>query len=150
MIDRERALAKITTIDRCLARIADVRGERRKALLPVDVEDIASLNLQRAIQAAVDLATHIVSAEGYGTPDSTAGVFLLLQQRDVIDADLANRLKRMVGFRNIAVHEYQTVDPAILESILERHLGDLRVLVNQVTERFELDASRTSGEIPGQ
>ncbi|HBL27745.1 MAG TPA: hypothetical protein DD490_12985 [Acidobacteria bacterium] len=52
MIDRDRVLAKIATIDRCLARIAEVRGARRQDLLPVDVEDIASLNLQRAIQAA--------------------------------------------------------------------------------------------------
>lgn len=139
MIDRDRVMAKITTIERCLARIAEVRGERRKDLLPVDVEDIASLNLQRAIQAAVDLATHIASSEGYGTPDSTAGVFTLLQQRGVIEADLATRLRRMVGFRNIAVHEYQTVDPAILESILERHLGDLRILTTQVLDHFRLD-----------
>lgn len=139
MIDRDLALAKIATTDRCLARIAEVRGERRKDLLPVDVEDIASLNLQRAIQAAIDLANHIISAEGYGTPDSTAAVFTLLQQRGVIEADLAGRLRKMVGFRNIAVHEYQTVDPAILESILARHLGDLRALVSQVSERFGLD-----------
>jgi uncharacterized protein YutE (UPF0331/DUF86 family) len=109
----------------------------------VDVEDIASLNLQRAIQAAIDLATHIISAEGYGTADSTAGVFTLLHQQGVIDADLATRLKRMVGFRNIAVHEYQTVNPAILESILDRHLGDLKALANQAIERFGLDETAT-------
>jgi len=139
MIDRDRVLAKIATVDRCLARIEEVRGERRKELLPVDVEDIASLNLQRAIQAAIDLATHLVAAEGYGVPDSAAGVFTLLQQRGLLGADLTTRLKRMVGFRNIAVHEYQTVDPAILESILARHLGDLRELAGEVTERFGLD-----------
>jgi uncharacterized protein YutE (UPF0331/DUF86 family) len=138
MVDRERVMAKITTIERCLARIAEVRGERQD-LLPVDVEDIASLNLQRAIWAAVGIATHISSAEGYGSPHSTAGVFTLLQQRGVIEADLATRLRRMVGFRNIAVHEYQTVDPAILESILERHLGDLRILTTQVLDHFGLD-----------
>jgi uncharacterized protein YutE (UPF0331/DUF86 family) len=139
VIDRDLVLARIATIDRCLARIAEVRGERRQDLLPVDVEDIASLNLQRAIQAAVDLANHIISTEGYGTPDSTAGVFTLLQQRGVLEADLATRLRKMVGFRNIAVHEYQTLDPAILESILERHLGDLRSLAGRVIELFGLD-----------
>lgn len=138
MIDRDRVLAKIATIDRCLERIAEVRGERRKDLLPVDIDDIASLNLQRAIQAAIDLAANVISTEGYGTPDSTAGVFALLQQRGVIDADLAIRLRRMVGFRNIAVHEYQTVDPAILESILEHHLGDLKALAGRVIEHFGL------------
>lgn len=139
MVEREKLTAKIAVIDRCLARIAEVRGERRKDLLPIDVEDIASLNLQRAIQAAIDLANHVASSEAYGTPDSTAGVFTLLQQKGVIDAELAGRLRRMVGFRNIAVHEYQTVDPAILEAILERHLGDLRTLGAQVTELFHLE-----------
>ncbi len=139
MVEREKLTAKIAVIDRCLARIAEVRGDRRKDLLPIDVEDIASLNLQRAIQAAIDLANHVTSSEAYGTPDSTAGVFTLLQQNSVIDAELAGRLRRMVGFRNIAVHEYQTVDPAILEAILERHLGDLRTLGAQVTEFFGLE-----------
>ncbi len=128
--------AKIATIDRCLARIAEVRGGRRPELLPVDIDDISSLNLQRAIQAAIDLASHLVSAEGYGTPDSVGGVFALLHERGVIDADLAARLRRMVGFRNIAVHEYQTLDPAILDAILDRHLGDLKTLARQIVDRF--------------
>lgn len=132
-------MAKIAVIDRCLARIADVRGKRRKDLLPLDVDDIASLNLQRAIQAAIDLAYHIVAVESYGTPDSTAAVFTLLQQRGILPEELAGKLRRMVGFRNIAVHEYQTVNPEILESILERHLGDLRELGSRVIEAFGLD-----------
>jgi uncharacterized protein YutE (UPF0331/DUF86 family) len=141
LVEREKLTAKIAVIDRCLARIAEVRGERRKDLLPIDVEDIASLNLQRAIQAAIDLATHVSSSEGYGTPDSTAAVFTLLERNGVIDAELAGRLRRMVGFRNIAVHEYQTVDPSILEAILERHLSDLRILGTRVVERFGLEPS---------
>lgn len=141
MVDREKLTAKIAVIDRCLARIAEVRGERRKDLLPIDVEDIASLNLQRGIQAAIDLANHVASSEGYGTPDSTAAVFTLLERNGVIDADLAGRLRRMVGFRNIAVHEYQTVDPAILEAILEKHVSDLRTLGTRVIERFGLEST---------
>ncbi|HYN21682.1 MAG TPA: DUF86 domain-containing protein [Thermoanaerobaculia bacterium] len=137
MVDRDKLTAKIAVIDRCMARIGEVRGESRKDLLPIDVEDIATLNLQRAIQAAIDLANHVAAAEGYGTPDSMAGVFALLQIRGVIDAELAGRLRRMVGFRNIAVHEYQTVDPEILEAILERHLGDLRVFGSKVIEFFD-------------
>lgn len=100
------------------------------------MDDIASLNLQRAIQAAIDLANYIAATEGYGTPDSTAAVFTLLQQRGILDEELAGKLRRMVGFRNIAVHEYQIVNPAILQAILERHLGDLRVLGSRIFEVF--------------
>ena len=136
MVDRDVVLAKLATIDRCLARIAETRAERRPALLPVDVDDIVLLNLQRAIQAAIDLATHVVATEGYGLPESVADAFSLLAGRGVIDADHAQRLRRTVGFRNIAIHEYQALDPSIVEAIVTRHLGDLRELAARVVQRF--------------
>jgi len=138
VLDRDVVTTKMAVIDRCLSRIQEVRGERREELLPIDVEDITALNLQRAVQAAIDLATHVVSAEGYGTPDSAAGVFTLLEQRGVIDQSLAGRLRKMVGFRNIAIHDYQAVDPDIIESILDRHLDDLRSLGTRITNFFRL------------
>jgi uncharacterized protein YutE (UPF0331/DUF86 family) len=136
MVDRDVVTAKLSVIERCLSRIGEVRGRRRAELQPVDVDDITALNLQRAVQAAIDLATHVVAAEEYGTPDSTAAVFTLLEQRGVVDPDLAARLRRMVGFRNIAIHDYRAVDPAIVEAIVERHLDDLRALGGRIARRF--------------
>ncbi|HEX9944164.1 MAG TPA: DUF86 domain-containing protein [Thermoanaerobaculia bacterium] len=138
MVDRDVVTAKLAVIERCIARIQDVQGQRKKDLLPIDVDDITALNLQRAVQAAIDLATHVVAAEGYGTPDSTADAFALLERRAVIDSELAGRLRRMVGFRNIAIHEYQSLDPAIIERIVDRHLGDLRELGARIVDAFGL------------
>ena len=138
MVDRDVVTAKIAAIDRCLSRIAEVRGERRSALLQVDVDDITALNLQRAVQAAIDLASHVVATEGYGLPDTAAGVFTLLAERGVLDGDLAERLRRMVGFRNVAIHEYQALDSEIVESIVQRHLGDLQALSARIVEKFGL------------
>ena len=138
MVDRDVVMAKVATIDRCLARIAQVRGERRAVLLPVDVEDIVLLNVQRAVQAAIDLASHVVAAEGYGLPDSPAGAFALLEAQGVLGAELAERMRRMVGFRNIAVHEYQALDPDIVEAIVTRHLDALRLFCARVMQRFAI------------
>ena len=138
MVDRDVALAKIATIDRCLQRIADVRGQRRAALLPVDVEDIVLLNLQRAVQAAIDLAAHVVATEAYGLPASVADAFSLLEGQGVLDALLAERLRRMVGFRNILIHNYRAVDPAIVETIIARRLDDLRAFSARIVERYGL------------
>ena len=148
MVDRDVVLAKIAAIDHCLRRIAEVRGPRRAVLLPLEAEEIVELNLQRAIQAAIDLAAHIVSTEGYGLPDSVAGTFILLEQRAVIDARLAGQLRRMVGFRNIAVHEYETLDPAIVARIVEERLGDLRALTSRVVERFGTDLGMPDTSTP--
>ena len=128
--------AKVATIDRCLQRIAEARGERRAVLLPIEIDDIVALNLQRAVQAAIDLATHVVSSEGYALPDSVAGFFSVLEGHGILEAALAERLRRMVGFRNIAIHDYQVLDTAIVEAIVTRHLDDLRRLAARVVERF--------------
>src|SRR6185312_2223464 len=113
MVERDVVLAKIAVIDRCLARIAEIRARRGGALLPVDVEDITVLSLTRATQAAIDLAAHVVATEGYGLPSGVAETFSLLEQHGVLEAALAARLRKMVGFRNLAVHDYQTIDPRI-------------------------------------
>jgi len=39
VVDRDVVIAKVATIDRCLRRIAETRGERRAVLLPIEVED---------------------------------------------------------------------------------------------------------------
>lgn len=138
MVDRDVVLAKVATIDRCLGRIAQTRGERRAVLLPVEVEDLVILNLQRAVQAAIDLATHAVTTEAYGLPDSVASSFSILERHGVLDAELARRLRGMVGFRNVAIHDYQAIDPAIVESILSRHLDDLRAFAARIVERYAI------------
>lgn len=138
MVERDVALGKIATLDRCLQRIAEVRGERRADLTPVGVDDIVLLNLQRAVQAAIDLATHIVATEGYGLAGSVAENFTLLEQQGILAPELAAQLRRMVGFRNIAVHNYQDLDPRIVEAIVTRHLGDLSSFSARVVQRFGL------------
>ena len=138
MVETDVVLAKVAAIDRCLARIADVRGERGTGLLPVDVEDIIAVNLQRAVQASLDLAAHVVATEGLGLPTDLADTFTLLEKNGYVGAELAGRLRKMVGFRNIAVHQYERLDPAIVESIVTKHLADLTDLCRAILTRFRI------------
>lgn len=141
--DRDVVTAKLAVVERCLARIADVHGDQGKQhLRPLDIEDITAINLQRAIQAAIDLALHVIASEGYGTPESAADSFTLLERQGILGRDLASRLRRMVGFRNISIHDYQSINPAIMEAILDRHLGDLRTFGESIVEAFRLRGER--------
>ena len=105
---------------------------------PIDAEDITVLNLQRAVQATIDLAAHVVSTVGYGLPGTVGESFILLEKQGLITSDLAERLRKMVGFRNIVVHHYETINPQIVEAIISKHLGDLRELSRIVVEHFGL------------
>lgn len=136
----DAALAKLASIERCLHRIRSVTRGDPEAVEDLDVEEIVVLNLQRAIQAVLDLAAHIISGRQWGLPDSLKAHFRILTDRRVIDPDLSSRLQAMVGFRNIAVHEYDRLDRDILKSILANHLVDLEKFSRAIKSRLAADS----------
>ena len=116
-------LAKATIIERYLHRIDTEYQDDPERLENFTHQDAIVLNLQRSCQAAIDMAMHIVARDHLGVPAASAEAFDLLANAECIDAGLAKRMRGMVGFRNIAVHEYQKLDLAILQAVIE-HGGD--------------------------
>lgn len=116
---------KVATIERCVARARE-EYERDPATFTSDFtrQDAAILNIQRACEAALDMGQHLIRRERLGVPQSARDVFVLLAQGGWIDGALADALKRMVGFRNIAVHQYQALQLPITVSIITSHLGE--------------------------
>ena len=120
------SLNKAATIERCLARIRVVYGgEPFHLTTDLTRQESILLNLQRACEAAIDLAMHRVRRDKLGIPQDSRDAFDLLVRAGSLDPALADGLKRMVGFRNIAVHDYVRLDLEIVRAILERHLVDI-------------------------
>ena len=132
-------LRKLANAERCLARIRQVTGGDPDTLDDLDIEEIVTLNLQRAIQSSIDLAAHLISRNNWGLPDTLRGHFSILSRQGVIPALLLPNLQAMVGFRNIAVHEYETLDVRILKAIVRDHLEDLDAYLDHV-RRFVASA----------
>lgn len=135
MPDSDILLAKIAAIERCLRRIAETTGGDPASLDNLDKQDIFVLNLQRAIQSAIDLAAHVVAVEKLGLPETVRGHFALLREARILSEPLGRRMEAMVGFRNIAIHNYQALDPAILKAILRERLPDLDAFAAVLVER---------------
>jgi uncharacterized protein YutE (UPF0331/DUF86 family) len=119
-------LNKTTTIERCLKRIHEVYEGNPENLKDFTKQDSIVLNIQRACEASIDLAMHVVSDRKLGVPKTSREAFKLLQEAGMIEVDLAKTLMNMVGFRNIAVHDYQALELGILESILNNHIDDFK------------------------
>jgi len=134
--DNDIILEKTGNIQRCLHRIKEVTQLNPERLEVIDVQDIFVLNLQRAIQSAIDLANHIISSEGWGLPRTLKESFETLAKKKVINQPLATQLKKMVGFRNIAIHDYSKIDVNILKSILKTHLVDLERFYMAILQAF--------------
>jgi uncharacterized protein YutE (UPF0331/DUF86 family) len=116
---------KAAIIERCVARVREeYAGDERNLTENITRQDSILLNLQRACEASIDLAMHVVRRRRLGVPQETRDAFRLLQESGVIPAELADRLMRMVGFRNVALHDYRRLDLQIVKSVVTSRLDD--------------------------
>lgn len=116
---------KAASIERCVARAREEYDKEPSTfMLDFTRQDAAILNIQRACEAALDMGQHLIRRERLGVPQSARDVFELLHRGGWLEASLLPVMKNMVGFRNIAVHEYQTLQLPITVSIITQHLGD--------------------------
>ncbi|MFK5927220.1 MAG: DUF86 domain-containing protein [Desulfuromusa sp.] len=127
--EEDVVLAKISIIKKCVAAIVEIQAAD---LAPWMREDLSVLNLQRAIQATIDLAHVVIAKYGFGLPNDYSQSFDLLAKHHIIDFAITRILKKMVGFRNISVHEYQEINGEIVQSIIEHHLDNFEVYYTQV------------------
>ena len=122
----DAARAKIVNIQRCVRRARE-EYETNKAGFKSDYthQDAAILNVLRACESAIGLANHVVRAKQWGIPAASADAFDRLAEEGAIDAALAERLRRMAAFRNIAIHQYTDLDLDIVVAVLDETLDDL-------------------------
>ena len=120
-------LNKVAIIERCLARLEqEYLGHEDELDTNLTRQDSIILNLQRCCEAAIDLGMHGVRVRRLGLPQESREAFTLLHDAGLIDETLMQRMQAMVGFRNIAVHNYQKLSLEIVRSILNENLDDFR------------------------
>jgi uncharacterized protein YutE (UPF0331/DUF86 family) len=126
-MDRDVILFKIESLDRCLDRVrSKVPAAAADLSEDLDSQDVIVLNLERAVQICVDLAAHMIAELKVRAPMTMSESFARLAKAGVIDKNLMERMQKAVGFRNIAVHEYETIDWNIVYSIITKNLDDFR------------------------
>jgi uncharacterized protein YutE (UPF0331/DUF86 family) len=145
MTEGDLVRKKLAFIETC---ISDLRRLGKPEAITQDLreERFAAYTVQIAIQAALDVASHIVSDDRLGEPTSNRALFELLVRSGWVPTDLAGTLSDMVGFRNILVHGYQAVDPRIIRDVVENRLDDLVRFVGVIRDRLPQD----DGSLPHQ
>ncbi|GAU08751.1 hypothetical protein DPF_1467 [Desulfoplanes formicivorans] len=126
-------LSKLTSLKRCVDRIrsktpatpAELQGD-------MDLQDIISLNLQRAVQICVDIASHIVADLDVRPPMTMAESFERLRECGILSDHVCTRMKKSVGFRNIAVHDYFSIDWNIVHTVCTNHLDDFSTFAREI------------------
>lgn len=132
-------LNKKESIERCIKQI------RHYYQLPSEVDfvedhlkqDAIAINMQRACEQAIDLANHLVKIRKMGIPKDSRDSFQLLVDHKIIPKSLGSNLIKMIGFRNVLVHEYQQLDLDLMIDVIENHLDDLLIFTEHALKVAE-------------
>lgn len=128
-------LNKTETIKRCIARINEEYDGKPENLNDYRRQDSIILNVQRLCEASIDIATHYIRKNKLGIPQTSKENFEILGNNNVITEKLSLRLQGMVGFRNIAVHDYQALNLKIVEKVVEEYIYDSLELAKMILEK---------------
>jgi len=130
---------KLESLRRSLNRVKERCPSNADALTKdYDSQDILALNLTRAVQISVDIGTHVVSDLDVPPPDTMGEIFDILSDAGVISLELAGSMKKAIGFRNLAVHNYDTINWAIVYAIATEHLSDFEDYAKAVVKLKEM------------
>lgn len=136
-MDREVVLQKLESLRRCVLRVAEkCPAEAETLAREVDLQDIVTLNLSRAVQMCVDVAAHLIASSQAPAPASMGQTFELLGQQGIVPTELAQRLQRAVGFRNIVIHNDEAIDWQVVHALARDHLGDFAAFARAIVEHL--------------
>ena len=137
-MDREVVEQKLESLRRCLRRIeTKCPTDAATLVADIDLQDIISLNLSRAVQISVDIGAHLIAGMEVPPPDTMGQTFDLLAQEGMLNNALASSLKKAVGFRNVAVHNYENINWDIVHSLVKYHLADFSEFAKVVAMRLK-------------
>lgn len=137
-------LNKKESIERCIRQIRKYYNQPSVVSFEEDLlrQDAIALNLQRACEQCIDLANYAVKTLKSGLPKESKDSFRLLAENNIISNDISDNLQKMVGFRNVLVHEYQRVDIKRMVDVIENRLDDLLAFVDSVVSYFSEDRQK--------
>ena len=132
-MDKQVIAQKLESLRKCVARIEAKSPKEAETLnQDIDLQDIIALNLSRAVQLSVDIGAHIIANLDSEAPETMGKTFDTLAEAGVIAHETALNLKKAVGFRNIAVHNYERINWTIVYAIIKNNLADFQAYAKQI------------------
>lgn len=131
----EARLKKLDEYQKSLLRFQDIELNEYRA--DDDIQTIVERKLQLAIQTCIDISNYIIARNRFRIPDEEENIFLVLAQEGIIEEDLAERMKGMVNFRNILVHEYLEIDNDIVHKQLTGNILDFDHFAKSIVKYLE-------------
>jgi uncharacterized protein YutE (UPF0331/DUF86 family) len=128
---------KAARMERCVKRVHEEFDASKDFLNDYSHQDAAILNIQRACELAIDMGNMVVSHEGWGLPGGAREVFAALHTHGILPIEQSQSLQKMVGFRNMAVHDYDSIDMGIVVKIIQSELQVVLKFAGLILNRYQ-------------
>lgn len=133
MVDPDLITAKLADLQSRIERVRARCPESAEALAnDRDALDLVSFNLLLAVQACLDIGSHIIADEGWEPAQTLAGTFRRLHEHQVLQDATSRALAEAAGLRNVVAHGYAGVDPDRVYRAATDGLHDLEAFAQQV------------------
>ena len=129
MVRLEVLRKRLNKLDEYLSILDELRQVNREAFnTQPQLYGSAERFLHLAIETVLDMGNHIIADENLGMVNHYSDIPNILADNGYISAELAQRWIRMIGFRNILVHDYLDIDRDIVYGVLQNNLADFETL----------------------
>ncbi len=137
-MDKQVIEVRLKKLDHTVSRLKRIQQiSKDEYVNNQDYQDIAERNFQVAIQTCIDIANYIIAGQNLSVPDEQENVFVVLGKDGVLSEELVKRIKGMVSFRNILVHNYLYTDPNQVYDILQNQLSDFNSFAKAIVNYLE-------------
>lgn len=131
-MDRDIFYNKIANIERCVNRIVVVYDNDVVNLKDKTKQESVILNLLRASESSIDLSMHIVAENRLGIPQSSGDALELLKGNNILQEDLIEKMKALINFRNMVLHDYENISIILIQEIIENNVYDFYKYINSL------------------
>lgn len=125
VLDKSVIIARLARLDEYVSRLKRFENLGLEDYLnDYDLQAIVERNLQLSIQVCIDIANYVIARKKLTFPAEQENIFTMLGREGILPQKLAGRIKGMVNFRNILVHDYTEIDSEKVYIILKQGLID--------------------------
>jgi uncharacterized protein YutE (UPF0331/DUF86 family) len=138
MVDQNVVLRKIVLLEEYLQDLEETRTNTSWEQFSTDkiIRRYVERTLQIAVEACLDITTHLISYESFREPQNNKDCFQVLMEQGILPVELTEQLKKMAQFRNIIVHDYVRIQPEIVYAILTKNIGDIRTYAKIIKNKY--------------
>jgi len=126
---------KFELIDECVERLSNIKKDNpslKKYRSSWKDKDASERNLQKVVEAIIDIGKMVISEKKLREPGNNREVFLILEENKLFPSEFIPLMDRMIGMRNIIVHSYDRIDDGIVYGVLKKNLNDIKRLSSRL------------------